>query len=292
MADAAMSEDRSNFPRRLKERARPFYLRGRQWLARALFAYGVDDLKAAVGTLGIGAGDSLLLHSGFRRDSGFKGEPGDVIDGLLDVLGPEGHLLMMSMAYRGSSEGYCAGDPLFDITRTPSALGLLSEVFRRRQGVLRSLNPLHPVLAHGPLAGWLVADHDKCAHSCGRGSPFERFLKLDGKFLFLDAPYSALTFMHYVEDCFRGRLPVELYAPEPAIVRVRDARGREIRLRQYCFSAAARARRNFAPIEQKLRAEGRMRGLRVGNSRLLAVRARDVLDCAAALLEQGAGFYR
>lgn len=289
---AEMNELRPAFRRRLKQRIKPYYLSGRRWLARTLFPYGVGELKGAVGSLGIGAGDSVLLHSRFSRDSGFTGGPEDIINGLLEVLGPEGHLLMMSMAYGGSSEAYCADNPMFDVSRTPSAVGLLSELFRRRQGVLRSLNPLHPVLAHGPLAAWLVADHEQCTHSCGKGSPFERFLKLETKILFLDASYSALTFMHYVEDHFRSRLPVELYASEPVIVRARDATGRELQLRQYCFSGAARERRHFAPIEQTLRADGRMRDLRVGNSRLLTVPARAVFDCAATLVEQGKGFYR
>jgi aminoglycoside 3-N-acetyltransferase len=287
-----MSRMPSGLPARLKQHAKPFYRSGRRWLAQTFYGHGMDELVAAVRELGIGPGDSLMMHSRFNRESGFKGGPGDIVEGLLAALGPEGHLLMMSMAYGGASADYCAGDPVFDVRRTPSAVGLLTEVFRRREGVLRSVNPLHPVLAHGPLAEWIVADHDKCMLSCGKGTPFERFLKLDGKFLFLDAPYSALTFMHFVEDHFRSRLPVELYDPEPVTVRVRDHQARERRLRHHCFAAAARSRRHFAPIEAKLRAEGRMRELRVGRSRLLGVSARDVFDCAAGLVEQGSGFYR
>lgn len=287
-----MNELASWLPARVKQRAKPLYRSGRRWLAQTFYGHGIDELLAAVRQLGITAGDSVMMHSRFNRESGFKGGPADIVEGLLSMLGPDGHLLMMSMAYGGASEDYCAGDPLFDVKRTPSVVGVLTEVFRRRDGVLRSLNPLHPVLAHGPLAAWIVADHDTCVLSCGKGSPFDRFWKLDGKFLFLDASYSSLTFMHYVEDHFRDRLPVELYDPEVATVRVRDGAGCEFRLRHQCFSATARARRNFALIEGKLRADGRMREVRVGRSRLLGVRARDVFDCAAALVEQGTGFYR
>jgi aminoglycoside 3-N-acetyltransferase len=287
-----MNDRSMSLPSRLKQQIKPYYRSGRRWLAQTFHGHGVDELLAAVRSLGIGPGDSVMMHSRFNRESGFKGGPADIVEGLIDALGPEGHLLMMSMAYGGASADYCAGDPLFDVRRTPSAVGLLTEVFRRRDGVLRSLNPLHPVLAHGPLAEWIVADHDKCMLSCGKGSPFERFLKLDGKFLFLDAPYAALTFMHFVEDHFRSRLPVELYDSEPVTVRVRDHQERERRLRHHCFGEAARARRHFAPIEERLRANGRMRELRVGRSRLLGVSARDVFDCAADLLERGTGFYR
>jgi aminoglycoside 3-N-acetyltransferase len=275
----------------VKQRLKPLYFSSQRLLARALFAYSPSALEESFKALGIRPGDSVFVHSGFHRASGFTGSPSDVVESLLKVLGPEGHLLMMSIPYRGSTQRYAEGDPLFDVTRTPSAVGLISEVFRRRNGVLRSLNPFHPVLAYGPLAEWLVADHDKCAHSCGKGSPFERFLNLQGKFLFFDAKFSSLTFMHYVEDRFSDQLPVHLYHPTAALVRVKDATGCEHKVRQFFFSEAARQRRNFAPVERQLLSEGTLRKTRVGNTRLLSVSAQDVVDCAASLIERGPGIY-
>lgn len=286
-----MNGPKSSFVKQFKQRLKPIYFSGQRLIVRTLFAYSPAALEAAVGSVGIGAGDSILVHSGFRA-SGFSGTPGDVIECLLNVIGADGNLLMMSIPYRGSSQRYAEGDPLFDVLRTPSAVGLISEVFRRREGVLRSLNPFHPVLASGPLAAWLTADHQQCAYSCGKGSPFERFLNLDGKFLFFNAPFSSLTFMHYVEDRFRRQLPVELYDPEAATLRVKEPSGRELAVRQFFFSEAARARRNFAPIEQSVLREGSMRTARVGNTRLMSVSARSVVECAGRLVEQGDGFYR
>ena len=277
--------------RRLKHRLKPMYFGGQRLIARALFSYSPEDLAQAIRALGVQRGDSVFLHSGFRLTSGFSGTPAQVIDTLLNVVGPDGHLLMMSIPYRGSSQRYAESGPLFDVARTPSAVGLISEVFRRRPGVLRSLSPLHPVLAYGPLAAWLTADHDKCVHSCGKGSPFERFLTIDGKFLFFDAPYSSLTFMHYVEDAFRQQLPVELYDANAAMVRVKDASGRELHVRQFFFSEAARARRNFSVVQASLAGERALRSARVGNTQLLMVGARRLVDCAERLVRQGTGFY-
>jgi aminoglycoside 3-N-acetyltransferase len=277
--------------KQLKQRLKPLYFGGQAWLARALFAYSRTDLEDKFRALGIRPGDSVLVHSGFRRASGFTGSPSDVVDSLINVVGKDGHVLMMSIPYRGSSQKYTETDPLFDVARTPSAVGLISEVFRRRSGVLRSLNPLHPVLACGPLAAWLVADHEQCARSCGKGSPFERFLNLQGKFLFFDAKFSSLTFMHYVEDRFSSQSPVQLYHPTAAVVRVKDPTGRELRVRQLFFSEAARLRRNFAPVEQRLLSDGSLRRARVGNTRLLSVSAHDVLNCAGLLIEHGQGIY-
>jgi aminoglycoside 3-N-acetyltransferase len=276
----------------VKQRVKPLYRRGQRLVARTFFAYSSGDLETAIRRVGIGTGDSVLVHSGFRPTSGFTDAPVDVIGAMQAVVGPEGHLLMMSIPYRGSSQHYAAGDPLFDVTRTPSAVGVISEVFRRRPDVVRSLSPLHPIVARGPLAAWLVADHDASPYSCGKGTPFERFLTLDGKFLFLDAPYTALTFMHYVEHMFRDRLPVPLYDPEPFRIRVRDVAGQERRVPQYVFSQAARDRRNFTPIEHLLKERGRLRSVRVGNTHLQSVAARDVVDAATRVAETGTGFYR
>jgi aminoglycoside 3-N-acetyltransferase len=282
----------STVAKRVKQGIKPLYLRGQRLVARTLFAYSPPELAAAIRSLGIGTGDSVLVHSGFRQVSGFTATPGDVIETMLNVVGGDGHLLMMSIPYRGSSQRYAESDPLFDVVRTPSAVGLISEIFRRRADTYRSLSPLHPVVAHGPLAAWLVADHDKSAYSCGKGTPFERFLGVGGKFLFFDAPYGSLTFMHYVEHMFRDRLPVDLYDAAAVCIRVRDAAGRECSVRQFVFSEAARARRHFTPIEERLRADGLLREVRVGNTRLLSVAASDVVDCAARLIDQGTGFYR
>jgi aminoglycoside 3-N-acetyltransferase len=287
-----MAEVDTSWAKRFKQRMKPLYFGGQRAVARALFAYSPDGLESAVRALGVGAGDALLVHSGYRRTSGFSGTPADVTECLLKILGAEGHLLMMSIPYRGSSQRYAEGNPLFDVKRTPSSVGMISEVFRRRDDVARSLSPLHPIVAHGPLAKWLTLDHEKTVYSCGKGSPFERFLQLGGKFLFFDAPYTSLTFMHYVEDQFRERLPVPLYDREPVLLRVRDAGGEEFTVRQYVFSQEARARRNFATIEADLRRRGALRSGRIGNSRLLSVVARDVLESAARLVEQGPGFYK
>lgn len=276
---------------RLKRRLKPAYFGGRRAVTQALFGYDANAFGAALGALGIATGDTLLVHSAFLRDSGYTGTAGEIVDALIARVGDEGNVVMMSMPYSGSSERYVATAPVFDVARSPTALGMIAETFRRRAGVLRSANPLHPITAHGPLADWLTADHDQSAYSCGRGSPFERFLSLDGKLLFYDASYSSMTFMHYVEDHFRARLPVALYDDEPVALTIRDRDGRERRLRQYFFSREARERRHFAPVEQALRDSGALREATVGRSALLCVGARDVVAAAGALLDAGTGFY-
>ena len=64
-------------------------------------------------------------------------------------------------------------------------MGLITEIFRRREGVLRSFHPTHPVLVYGKDSKWLTSEHEKCLNLCGAGSPFDKFRQLKGKILFL-----------------------------------------------------------------------------------------------------------
>lgn len=268
--------------------------RARSARARAIAvwrSYSVRELESALRALGVSEGDSIVVHAAFRPLNGFRGEPVHIIDCLLDIIGPNGHLLMLSMPYGGTAREYLESHPVFDVRRTPSRMGVLSECFRRRRGVLRSLNPLHPVLAWGPRADWIVAGHEALAHSCGRGSPFERMLALDAKALFFDVGLETLTFAHYLEEMFSDTAPVPVYADDPVEVSIIDARGQRTRASVFPFAPEALQLRNFSVLYDALIADRLVTRLRVGNTRLRLMRLADVVDQATRLHDRGIHVY-
>src|SRR5262245_51476296 len=115
--DATAQVRGSSPARHFKQALKSVYFKGRRVVDEALFAYSPEALEAAYRSLGIREGDAVLMHSAFKPISGFTGTAGDVIDRLLTVIGPDGHLLMMSIPYRGSSQGYAQSNPVFDVVR-------------------------------------------------------------------------------------------------------------------------------------------------------------------------------
>ena len=164
----------------------------RQRAVQMIFSYDAHRLEQKLRALGIGAGDAILMQSAFSTLNGFEGEASEIVDCVLRIIGPDGHLFMVSMPYGGAAVDYLRGGTTFDVRRTPSQMGFLSELFRRRKGVLRSGNPMHPVLAYGPRAEWFVEAHEDLPHSCGEGSPFEKMLELDTKALLFDVDLDVL----------------------------------------------------------------------------------------------------
>ena len=94
-------------------------------------------------------------------------------------------------------------------------MGVITEIFRQKPGVVRSVNPAHPILAWGPAAPWLIADHEHTMYSCGKGSPFEKLVHVQAKALLFDVSLRSMTFFHYVEDLFQDTVPVNLYEEMP-----------------------------------------------------------------------------
>ncbi len=281
----------SRLPRSWKVWLRAQYAEAERWYVRAFRSYGPGELAAALRALGVASGDTVMLHSAFGSRYGFRGTIDELTRVFLDVLGPTGNLLMVSLPYRSSSLQYLSTLKCFDVRKTPSMMGLVSEYFRRRAGVLRSLHPTHPVLALGPDAQAIVAGHEDCLYPCGPGTPFEKLADRDGKVVFLNVPFATFTFFHHLEHLVSAEMPFPLYTDAAFTVPVVDRRGQSRTVSTYAFSPDAIRRRRFDVLENGLRRRGLIRGGRVGATRIQMVRVRDAIDCTRDMLAKGQYFY-
>jgi aminoglycoside 3-N-acetyltransferase len=262
-----------------------------RWYAQRFRAYDGRRLLAALRKLGVSPGDSVMVHSSFSAAHGFRGTIDDLISVLLEAVGPDGHLLMVSLPYRDSSFAYLQRLKRFDVRKTPSMMGMVSELFRRRPGVLRSLHPTHPILVHGPRAPWFVDGHDRQVHPCGPDTPFDRLVQADGKVLFVNAGFPTYTFFHYLEHLVGPRLPFPVYTNEVFEVPVVDADGQSGTVRTHVYEPDTIARRRFPIFEGWIREKRLIRTTKIGASTLELVRVRDTVDCVRAKAEQGEFFY-
>ena len=90
-----------------------------------------------------------MVHISYDRFEGFTGTLGDVIRLLQDAAGDSGALLMPTLPFRGTALEYAQSGQITDMAKTPSHMGLITEIFRRMPGVVRSIHPTHPVAAWG-----------------------------------------------------------------------------------------------------------------------------------------------
>lgn len=260
-------------------------------MVNTFFSYKPEKLLEALRSLGVLAGDTILVHSSFRYSNGFMGSPDKVIDVLLESVGSDGNLMMMSLPYTSSTFDYLKTIDHFDVRKTLSRMGLLTEIFRLRKDVRRSLSPTHPILACGPKAEWILAGHEKCPYPCGEGTPFEKLAELNGKVIFFDTPFSSLTFFHFIEDKYRALLPYPLYHPEAFEVPVIDDKGRRSTVFVYAFSPAIIKRRKPYEFEAEVRKQGLIESTKIGNTRLECIEVQPLLDFVGRVVKRGNLFF-
>ncbi len=263
--------------RRLKQVLRAYH--------RTFFGFTPADLRRALRRLGVVPGDVLMVHSAFDRFSGFHGGPIDVVQVLQDAVGTTGTLLMPTIPFQGSAIDYARGDPVFDARHTVSRMGLITELFRRAPGVVRSLHPTHSVAAWGCRAETLVAGHEQAGTPCGRQTPYGRLLEHDGKILLAGVPANAMTFGYAVVEELEPRLafPVLTRAAYPLRWKDEDGIVRVANVRLF----SPHLNHDVTPLVAELKRRRAWRERRVGRVPLVLVRARDVYDAGIALEQRG-----
>ncbi len=139
-------------------------------------------------------GSTTLLHSSISRTlSESSCGPDDVVDRLLEALGPSGTLLLPLFNF-----DFAKGVP-FDVRTTPSQMGALSESARSWPGAVRTSHPIYSFAAIGPLAQEFGALQNSSAY--GPDSPFALLRELDGEIGVIDlTDQDSMTFYHHVEE--------------------------------------------------------------------------------------------
>lgn len=259
--------------------------------------YDGAALVAALGGLGVGRGDTLMVHASWLPDNGFRpygavGGPAGFVAALVQAVGPDGLLVMPTMTYHNeSSARFLARGGVMDVARSASRMGLVSEVFRRAPGVRRSLSPTHPLAALGRDAEAFLAGHERALSPFGPDSPFARLPARDARILLVDAPFSTITYTHFLEDRIRHTLAMPFYEAAPRSGEVIDAEGNRRRVPTLVITEAANAARREARLVAALERIGSIRRARVGNTRLAVLDCRVMRDTVDRMVATGDSFF-
>lgn len=226
-------------------------------------------LAVQLRALGVAPGGVLLVHTSFRAVRPVEGGPVGLIGALGDAVGPDGTLVMPS--WEGED------DRVFDPARSPADadLGAVADAFWRLPGVRRSAHAF-AFAARGPAAEAIVGGPlPTPPHR--PNSPVGRVHALDGQVLLLGVGHTEDTTLHLAE--LVGGAPYR--APKHVTVRGDDGRPRRLD-----YGENDHCCQRFALADAWLRPAGAQREGPVGHAHARLVRARDVVDVAAARVRE------
>jgi aminoglycoside 3-N-acetyltransferase len=226
---------------------------------------------------GVPRDGTLIVHSaiGGLSRQGFRAEA--MCEVLLDHLSG-GNLFMPTMTWRTVN----LDNPQWDEITTPSHTGVLTEVFRTRYAVARSIHPTHSVAGWGSAAPLLLSRHHVDSTPVSTNSPYGLMRDYDAYVLMVGVGLECCTAIHLPEEVVN----VDLYVRPPdqaELYQCRDRNGivHPVRLRRH-----PRLDRDFPQFSRPLAERGLLQTGEILDCPYTIVALRDLLrHVFAALIE-------
>jgi aminoglycoside 3-N-acetyltransferase len=280
-------------PQRLQAYVAPMYRGMRRHLAaldrtfdkRAL---STNEFAELLTELGVATGATVMVHSSMdeiaRRVPSVT--PLRFIGMLLDLLGPEGTLLMATFPFLGRQLDYVNTHQVFDPRKTPSQVGLITETFRRMPGVIRSLHPTHPIAARGKHARELTESHP-LGSTFGETSPLFKMQHFGGLVIGLGTGFRRFTILHVPEE-LHAKTRRHVFDEVP---RVMTIVGEQHRMPYPLMVMRASIERNYERVEKLLLQDGTLRNIDRKGLKCAVAPADRLIRRGLALIEQDLYFF-
>jgi len=238
--------------------------------------------------LNVRAGDVVFVHSSVDRLK-LDFRLSRVIPLLLEIIGDSGTLLFPTYP-KLTSHDYLRSGEVFDVRKTPSYMGMLSEAARRDRRSVRSLHPTKSVCAIGPLARELTATHHASPYPYDSSSPYYKLIDHGGKVVGLGVSTESLSFVHCVDDALKKEFPVDPYVPELFRARCIDDDGEEVAVRT-CVHDMTKMKHDVPKFVRKYISETACKDLVIYGTPFFRADARELFDELVAFARRGVTIY-
>lgn len=157
--------------------------------------YNKEDLKKHLQIMGLKGDETILIHSSMKSIGNVVNGADTVLDAWMEYF-EKGLLLLPTHTWKTINEN----NPVYDFQNTPSCVGILTNLFLKREGVIRSLHPTHSMAGYGAGAKEYLAGEEYCNTPCTPGGCYDRLKDCNGKILLVGVGHERNTYIHSVEE--------------------------------------------------------------------------------------------
>ena len=234
--------------------------------------YTKQDLKRQLREAGLRNTDTILIHSSMKAIGRVEGGADTVLDAWMEYF-EQGRLLLPTHTWAQMNEEHSVYDPASE----ESCVGLLTNLFRKRPGVVRSLHPTHSMAAYGRDAAAYVAGEENCKTPCTPGGCYDRLRQSDGKILLVGVGHERNTFIHSVEEVLN--VPNRL-TDRPVLYRVvmPDGSRKPVYMRRHYNVMQPHISEDFVKLEQAFYDTGVAEKVKFGDADCILCDAKGVFE--------------
>jgi aminoglycoside 3-N-acetyltransferase len=241
--------------------------------------YTKNDLIGQIEALGIRSNDTVCIHSSMKAIGEVEGGADTVLDAFIHYL-KDGLLIFPTHTW----DRINADHPIFNPLTDPSCVGILSNLFMKRSGVIRSWHPTHSVAALGKDAAEYVRSEERSETPCPREGCWGKLYDRGAKILFIGCDLTKNTIIHGVEE-WNGiphRLvdnyqPYQILTPDGKLID-RPFRGHD--------SSQGDISENYDKLEKPLLKTGIAKLGRIGDAKTFICDTRGMVDLTTSFLKK------
>lgn len=154
-----------------------------------------EELKSDLVNAEIDPNRILLCHFSMKQIGPVQGGADTVLDVLMEYM-KNGLLVVPCHTWANVD----AEHPFFDPQSTPACIGILPNLFRRRNGVVRTNHPTHSICAYGLQAAQFCAGQERFDTPCSPQSCYGKLAKYNAQVMMIGVDFKSNTSVHCIEE--------------------------------------------------------------------------------------------
>jgi aminoglycoside 3-N-acetyltransferase len=258
-----------------KNRKRQAKLNHRKQLEQNNQIITQGQIEEVLINIGIKSDDVIMLHSSLSKIGFVQNGAETIISAFLKVIGNNGTLVMPAFPAMGYNYDYLQLNPVFNVNSTPSKMGIVTEVFRKMNGVKRSLHPTDSVCALGQRAEFITDSHFNQLTPYNVNSPFYKLCTLNAKIILLGVDFNSLTNLHTLEDAVNNfKFPI--YHSHVFECEIVNEKNEKLKVKTKCHDPKWSKQRKCNELISSFKNAGFLKETKLGEANLYVIEAKSM----------------
>ena len=238
----------------------------------------VDDISKVLKKNSIQNGDNIFLHvdafvTAFLEGNSIENKIETLISGITNYIGPTGTLVLPTFTYSSTKNN------VYDPNKTQSEVGIVTEYFRKKKNVLRSLNPIFSVASIGKLSDNFK--NSSTSDCFGKGTCFDLMYKYNFWIVTLGCSFDRVTFIHYVDQF--NNVSYRYFKNFKSFI-INDSNKIESNINYFVRDLDRKSSVNLNNLKLKLDEDGYLNRDQIGRANFLAVKSVDFFNVANEMI--------
>ncbi len=242
--------------------------------------YTKEDLKKQLEEMGVSGRDAVMIHSSMKALGNVEGGADTVVDAFMEYFA-EGLLMVPTHTWAQMSTEHCVFDPQTE----PACVGIIPNIFRNREGVVRSLHPTHSIAAYGPKAAEYIKGEENATTPCPPGGCWDRLREVNAKILLVGVTHIRNTFIHAVEEVFD--VP-ERFTAEPTAFQIKMSDGslKTVKMFRHYNRVLEHISESFDKMQEGYYRTGAAKKVHLGDAECILCDANRLFEVTGAILKR------